>query len=125
MALLGGAGLLALIGLVNVASLLLVRAGSRKREIAVRGALGASRARLVRQFAVEGFLLAGAGCGIGLLLTLCAIGILARQVPGEHALLARAPFQCASLLLCSLPFDHRGHSFFDRACAATLLIGFA
>ena len=83
MALLYGAGLLALIGFVNVASLLLVRAESRRREIAVRGALGASRARLVRQFAVEGFLLAGAGCGIGLLLTFGAIGILVRQVPRD------------------------------------------
>ena len=83
LALLGGAGLLALIGFVNVASLLLIRAESRRREIALRGALGASRARLVRQFAVEGFLLAGAGWGIGLLLTLCAIGMLARQVPGD------------------------------------------
>ena len=72
-----------MIGFVNVSSLLLVRAESRRREIAVRGALGASRARLIRQFAVEGFLLAGAGCGIGLLLTLCAIGMLARQVPRD------------------------------------------
>jgi macrolide transport system ATP-binding/permease protein len=83
MALLCGAGLLALIGFVNVASLLLVRAESRRREIAVRGALGASRGRLVRQFAVEGFLLAGAGCCIGLLITLCSIGVLARQMPSE------------------------------------------
>jgi macrolide transport system ATP-binding/permease protein len=80
-ALLGGAGLLALIGFVNVSSLLLVRAESRRREIGLRGALGASRARLVRQFAVEGFLLAGAGCGIGLLLALGALGTLVRQVP--------------------------------------------
>jgi predicted permease len=82
-ALLGGAGLLALIGFVNVSSLLLVRAESRRREFAVRGALGASRARLVRQFAVEGFLLAGAGCGIGLLLALGALGTLVRQVPSD------------------------------------------
>jgi predicted permease len=81
--LLGGAGLLALIGFVNVSSLLLVRAESRRREIGVRGALGASRARLVRQFAVEGFLLAGAGCGIGLLLALGTLGMLARQVPSD------------------------------------------
>jgi macrolide transport system ATP-binding/permease protein len=42
---------------------------------------GSFARRLVRQFAVEGFLLAGAGCGFGLLLTLCVIGILPRQIP--------------------------------------------
>jgi macrolide transport system ATP-binding/permease protein len=81
LALLSGAGLLALIGFVNVSSLLLVRAESRRREIAVRGALGASRGRLTRQFAVEGFLLAGIGCAIGLSLAACAMVILIRQVP--------------------------------------------
>ncbi len=81
LALLCGAALLSLIGFVNVCSLLLVRAESRRREIAVRGALGASRARLVRQFAVEGFLLAGVGCVLGLALAFCSIQILVRQVP--------------------------------------------
>jgi predicted permease len=57
LALQGGAGLLLLIACVNVSSLLLVRSESRKHEFAVRGALGASRARLVRHFTIEGTLL--------------------------------------------------------------------
>jgi macrolide transport system ATP-binding/permease protein len=64
--LLGGAGLLLLIACVNVSSLLLVRAESRRREIAVRGALGASRARLSRQFVTEGLTLVAAGSAAGL-----------------------------------------------------------
>lgn len=66
LALLGGAGLLLLIACVNISSLLLVRSESRKREIAVRGALGASRIRLMRQFTTEGLALALAGGVFGL-----------------------------------------------------------
>lgn len=64
--LLSGAGLLLVIACVNVSSLLLVRSENRKREIAVRGALGASRARLIRQFMTEGLVLIAAGCLLGL-----------------------------------------------------------
>lgn len=80
-ALLSGAGLLCLIGFVNVSSLLLVRAEKGKREIAVRGALGASHHRLIRQFAVEGFLLAALGCLLGLALAMGSLGTLAKQIP--------------------------------------------
>ena len=64
--LLGGASLLLLIACVNVSSLLLVRAESRRREIAVRGALGASRTRLSRQFVTEALTLVAAGSAFGL-----------------------------------------------------------
>ena len=64
--LLGGAGLLLLIACVNVSSLLLVRSESRKREIAVRGALGASRLRLMRQFTIEGIVLVTGSAVLGL-----------------------------------------------------------
>lgn len=76
-----GAGLLCLIGFVNVASLFLVRTESRRQEIAVRGALGASRIRLVRQFATEGFLLAGIGCGLSLIFAFCLMRVLIAQIP--------------------------------------------
>ena len=64
--LLWGAGLLLLIACVNVSSLLLVRAESRRREIAVRGALGASRTRLSRQFITEALTVVAAGSAVGL-----------------------------------------------------------
>ena len=88
--LLGGAGLLLLIACVNVASLLLVHSESRKREIAVRGALGATRARLVRQFITEGMLLAVAGCAAGLGVANWMMTILGHLVPKDVA--PRIPF---------------------------------
>jgi predicted permease len=71
--LLGGAALLLAIACVNVSSLLLVRSEARKREIAVRGALGASRGRLTRQFTTEALVLVFGG---GLLGLLCAYGAM-------------------------------------------------
>jgi macrolide transport system ATP-binding/permease protein len=76
LALLGGAGLLLVIACVNVSSLLLVRSESRKREIAVRGALGASRLRLIQQFTTDGFVLVLAGALLGLLAAHVAIRLL-------------------------------------------------
>src|SRR6202034_2737803 len=83
--LLAGAGLLLLIAGVNVASLLLVRAESRRRETAVRSALGATPARLVRLFTTEGLLLAGLGCAAGMLSAVFLISLLTRIVPKPMA----------------------------------------
>jgi macrolide transport system ATP-binding/permease protein len=88
--LLGGAGLLLLIACVNVASLVLARSESRRREIAVRGALGATRLRLVRQFVTEGLLLALFGSSAGIVVSVGIMKILGRLVPKDMA--AKMPF---------------------------------
>jgi macrolide transport system ATP-binding/permease protein len=88
--LLSGAGLLLLIASVNVASLLLVRSESRKREIAVRSALGAGRGRLISQFVTEGLVLVAAGSALGLVAASWVMQVLTRLIPAN--MLARMSF---------------------------------
>jgi macrolide transport system ATP-binding/permease protein len=84
--LLSGAGLLLLIACVNVVSLLLLRSEGRRQEIAVRGALGASLARLMRQFLTEGVVLVAAGTALGLALAYVAMRMLLSLIPASRLL---------------------------------------
>jgi macrolide transport system ATP-binding/permease protein len=83
LALLTGAGLLLLIAYINVAGLLLVRSENRRREFAVRGVLGASRARLTQQFVVEGLLVAIVTSALGLLAATITHQLLLKLIPAD------------------------------------------
>jgi putative ABC transport system permease protein len=112
--LLATVGVLLLMACVNVASLLLARAGAREREVAVRSALGAGRGRIVRQLLTEGVVLSVAGAVAG-------VALAAAVTP-----MVRSIGSAAIPRLEGLALDWRVISFAVGACLTTgILFGLA
>jgi predicted permease len=80
---LAAVGAVLLIGCVNIANLLLARATTRRREIAIRSAIGASSGRLVRQMLVESLLLSGLGGLAGVMVAYGAIRVILASAPAD------------------------------------------
>jgi putative ABC transport system permease protein len=112
-------GFVLLIACVNVANISLARSATRRKEIAVRRALGAGRWRVMRQLFTESLLLAAVGCGVGLALAFVSLTLIESALPDQLKYLPFRPIE-------TIPMDARVFAFaLAVTCVTAVLFGIA